>query len=252
MSKLWNTLTGEDRAERLVRLLTAWRLWLAAALVGALLGGAAFALFPPAYRAQAEVVVDHNIEDAWKFFPERQLFKFLGRESFKLESLAYADATLQQVLDAMPGTDIVTLRQETLKLGHPMDGVWHFWADDPDPQRAQTLASAWAAAFVQQAHNGVVIEQELEAKRAELNAIYTEAPDTDPLTLTPLLDEIDRLIEHSPGISPYLEISLSQDNALPVSSVVPQSVYLLSASLAAVLLAFIYGLFFNRPAQEAE
>lgn len=252
MSKFWDTLTGEDQAERLIQLLMAWRLWLAAALVGALLGWGAFSLFPPANRAQAEVVVDHNIEEAWKFFPERQLFKFLSRESFKLESLAYADATLQQVVNAVPGTDIVTLRQETLKLGHPMDGIWHFWADDPDPQRAQSLASTWAEAFVAQAHAGVVIEQELEAKRAELNAIYTEAPDTDPLTLTQLLDEIDRLIEHSPGISPYLEISLSQDQDLPITPTVPLSLYLLGVSMAAVLLAFIYGLFLNSPYQNAE
>lgn len=249
MNKFWNTMIREDQPECLIQLLLAWRLWLAAALVGALLGWAAFAIFPPTYRAQAEVVVDHNIEDAWKFFPERQLFKFLSRESFKLESLAYADDTLAQVTGTVEGADITQLRQGTLKLGHPMDGVWHFWAEAPDPQRAQVLASAWADAFVQQAHAGVVIEQELEAKRAELNAIYTEAPDTDPITLAPLLDEIDQLIEHSPGISPYLEISLNQEQALPVAPLVSQSVYLLGGSLAAVLLAFIYGLFFYRPDQ---
>jgi hypothetical protein len=243
MSKFWTFLTRQDDPDRLVRLLMAWRLWLAAALVGALLGWGAYALFPPPYRAQAEVVVDHNIEEAWKFFPERQLFKFLSRESFKLETIAYDDATLQQVADSVGDTNIAQLHQKTLKLGQPMDGVWHFWADDPDPQRAQKLAATWAAAFVSHVQDGVVIEQELEAKRAELNAIYTAAPDTDPLTLTPLLNEIDQLIEHSQGISPYLEVSLTQGKQIPVAPAVSLSLYLLGGSLTGALLVFAFGLF---------
>jgi len=252
MDKMQSFLTQEDEPDQLVRLLMAWRLWLAAALAGALLGWGVFALFPPPYRAQAEVVVDHNIEEAWKFFPERQLFKFLSRESFKLETVAYADVTLQQVAERVGGTGIAELRQQALKLGHPMDGVWHLWADDPDPQRAQSLVSAWAEVFVAQAHDGVVIEQALEAKRAELNAIYTEAPDTDPLTLTPLLNEIDQLIEHSQGISPYIEVSLAQAEELPVSSAVSLTVYLLGGSLAGVLLVFAVGLFFPHPNKTKE
>src|SRR5690242_17344370 len=49
----------------LVRLLKAWRFWSVGALVGALLGAAIYYMAPPPYRAQATVLVDFNLEQAW-------------------------------------------------------------------------------------------------------------------------------------------------------------------------------------------
>ena len=243
MKKIWSILTSPDQVDFLSEILHAWRLWLTAALIGALLGAAAYALFLPPYRAQATVLVDHNIEEAWKFFPERQLFKFLSRESFKLETLAFADHTLQPVADSVDGIDIFQLRHNTLHLSHPMDGVWHLWADSNNPEDALTLASTWADSFVANAQAAITIDQQLEAKRAELNTIYQQAPDTDPLTLTPLLDEIDSLIEQAEGLSPYLEVSLSQSEQLPVQPAVNRSAYLLGGSLCGVTLAALVSLF---------
>src|SRR6185436_917595 len=40
------------------------------------------------------------------------------------------------------------LRDKKLQLSQPAEGGWHFYADDPDPQVAASLASAWAEAFV--------------------------------------------------------------------------------------------------------
>lgn len=244
MKRLCSILTHPDQTDLATRMLQAWRFWLAAALFGALLGAAAFALFPPVYRARATVLVDHNIEEAWKFFPERQLFKFLSRESFKLETLAFADHTLQPVASSIDGMDILQLRQDVLHLSHPMDGVWHLWADDPDAQRARTLAGSWAASFVTNARSAIRVDQQLEAKRADLNTIYQETPNTDPLTLTPLLEEIDVLIEQAEGLSPYLEITLSQSEQLPVQTAVNRSVYLLGGSFAGVAVAALAGLLF--------
>src|SRR3989304_4393269 len=64
----------------IAQLLPAWRLWLLGALLGALVGWALFQIAPPAFRAQATVVVDNNLEEAWVYFPDRQLFQFLPRE----------------------------------------------------------------------------------------------------------------------------------------------------------------------------
>jgi capsular polysaccharide biosynthesis protein len=49
------------------------------------------------------------------------------------------------------------LRAAKLQLSQPAEAGWHFYADDPNPQIAANLASAWAEAFVQKA------EEEIQA-----------------------------------------------------------------------------------------
>jgi hypothetical protein len=249
MPKLIKTLTHPDSPERLTQLLFSWRLWLAGALLGALLGWAAYALFPPDYRAQAVVIFDQNLEEAWKWFPERELFQFAGREALKLEALAFSDEVLSAV-SAETGLPVETLRDEKLELAYPIDGVWYFYGRDADPARAEQIASAWVTAFVKVTQESIVIDQEMEALRAELNAIYTENPDTDPLELDDLLEEVRLLYEDNTGINPYLEIGLLNEEELEISFVVEPGLYILGGSLLGVLAAGFAGLFYIKPEEQ--
>ncbi len=142
MSQFLTPPTFED----IYRLLRAWRLWLLGALLGALLGMAVYALFPPEYRARATVMIDFNVEQSWAEIPDREVFYFLEREARKLVELAWADDTLQAVSDKI-GVDVPTLRARALTLSHPSDGGWHFYADSADAALAAKLASAWAESF---------------------------------------------------------------------------------------------------------
>jgi hypothetical protein len=144
------TLLAPPTFDDLYRLLRAWRLWLAGALFGGLLGMAVYALFPPEYRARATVMVDFNVEQSWTEIPDREVFYFLDREARKLAELAWADDTLQSVADRT-GVDVATLRAGALTLSQPSDGGWHFYADSADAGLAVKLAGAWAEAFTTKA-----------------------------------------------------------------------------------------------------
>ena len=141
----------------LIRLLKAWRFWVLGALMGALLGTALFYIAPPPYRVRATVNVDFNLEEAWPEEIDRRQFYYLERETRKLEEIAWSDDVMRTVADAS-GLDIVTLRDEVLSLSQPAEAGWHFYADDRDPARAETLASTWALAFTEQA-GGAMAEQ---------------------------------------------------------------------------------------------
>ena len=134
----------------LIRLLKAWRFWVLGALVGALLGTAVFYIAPPTYRARATVNVDFNLEEAWPEESDRQQFYYLERETRKLEEIVWSDEVLQVVANAN-NVDVSALRNETLSLSQPAEAGWHFYADDRDPARAETIASTWALTFTEQA-----------------------------------------------------------------------------------------------------
>src|SRR3990170_314677 len=106
--------------------LIAWWLWLLGAFVGALLAWLLFQIAPPAFRARATVVVDNNLEEAWVYFPDRQLFQFLARETEHLEELAWSDGVMQAVSAQVVGIPIQDLRGGILGLSQPADGGWHF------------------------------------------------------------------------------------------------------------------------------
>jgi len=218
----------------LSRLLQAWRLWLICAMAGALLAALAYAVFPPPYRAQATVVVDHNLEQAWPQETDRQLFYYLERETRKLEAVAWADATLEAV-SAQTGVPVADLRDGRLSLSQPKDGAWHFWADDPDPQRAAQLVSAWAEAFSRQVLRGVTVAVQLEATHLALQA--TPQPDSCPCEITALEAQIQVLESQSLGLNTYLQVSLSQAEDLPVSRSVGLGTYLFAGSASVVILA---------------
>jgi hypothetical protein len=52
-------------------------------------------------------------------------------------------------LSSQSGITIEELRNNKLQLSQPAEAGWHFYADDDDSQVAESLASAWANAFVQ-------------------------------------------------------------------------------------------------------
>jgi hypothetical protein len=216
-----------------------WRLWLLGALAGALLAWVVFFVGPPDYRARATVVVDHNLEEAWQYYPDRALFQFLQRETERLEQFAWSDAVLRQVAAQESDTSVAELRGDVLQLAHPSDGGWHLYADHRDSVIAQNLASAWAQAFVDAARAAISASPELQAARADLNAeLATSEP--DEARIEELLDEIAFLAEHTQGISMFVEISLSQVDDLPVERSVSQATYLFAGSLVGALAAATY------------
>ena len=133
-----------------VRLLKAWRFWSVGALMGALLGAAAYYIAPPPYRAHATVLVDFNLEQAWPQETDRQQFYYLERETRKLEEIAWSDMVLETVVETNRKVTLPELQNGKLSLSQPADGGWHFYADDKDPHQAAALASSWSRTFAEQ------------------------------------------------------------------------------------------------------
>lgn len=148
-------LFSPPSADDLIRLLKAWRFWSVGALIGALLGAGVYYIAPPPYRAHATVLVDFNLEQAWPEETDRQQFYYLERETRKLKEIAWSDMVLEMVAETTGTITTEELRNGTLSLSQPAEGGWHFYAEDQDPERASTLASTWAAVFVEQVRSQV-------------------------------------------------------------------------------------------------
>lgn len=238
-----NWLLGPGSPDVIIRLLQAWRLWIVGALTGALLAGLVYSISIPDYRARATVLVDNNLEQAWQDSPDRRVFTFLARETRKLEEIAWADVTLEKVEGQVGGTSVFELRSGKLFLSQPAEGGWHFWAQDPDPIRAESLATAWAQAFIDSAQQAVKVSSELEAARAALSAAFLEEPEPDPDTISALTEQIVIHAEQLAGISPYVELSLTQGTQLPVTRIPQQAVFLLIGSFLGALFFALFALF---------
>lgn len=191
----------------LIRLLKAWRFWSVGALIGALLGAAAYYLAPPPYRAHATVLVDFNLEQAWPEETDRQQFYYLERETRKLEEIAMSDAVLQPVADVNGMTSVQELREGKLSLGQPAEGGWHFYADDEDPERAAAIAASWSQTFVEQV-------------RAEMGT------------------------ENGPNA--FIEATQTQNAQSPRDRSIPLSTYLFIGALMFLALGSFFVLFFSR------
>jgi capsular polysaccharide biosynthesis protein len=198
-----NLLLSPPSIDDLVRLLKAWRFWILGALTGAVLGAALFFIAPPPYRARATVNVDFNLEEAWPQETDRQQFYYLERETRKLEEIAWSDAVMQSVADAT-GLDAATLRQKVLSLSQPAEAGWHFYADDHDPIRAESIASTWALAFTEQAQGKMAAQV---------------------------------------GLNSFIRLDATQVEDLPISRSVSQSAYLLSGSVGFLILGAFLILF---------
>lgn len=247
IKKSFSHLFRTDTVDQTIRILFSWRLYIVGAFFGALVGWAFYSFSPPDYRAQATVIIDHNIEEAWIYFPDRELFHFLERETQKLEAVAWADETLTLITQQLEGFTIEELRDGLLVLSYPGDGPWHFYGVHSDPQIAQALAAVWAEAFAIQAWNGIQIAPELEAARNELEDLLAANPEMSWGQVGPFWSKIDALHEKSMGISSYIEISLSEVKDLPVSRSVSSSFYLLGGSILGVFTILFAGLFFMTP-----
>jgi capsular polysaccharide biosynthesis protein len=142
-----NYIFSSPSLDDFIRLLKAWRFWMLGAILGAALGAAVYYVAPPSFRAKATVNVDFNLEQAWPQDTDRQQFYYLERESRKLEEIAWSDEVMEQ-LSSEFGFSVEELRGEKLQLSQPAEAGWHFYADDKNAQTADSLASAWAEAFV--------------------------------------------------------------------------------------------------------
>jgi hypothetical protein len=243
MKRIVNRFLYEDAHDSMVRVLQSWRLWFLGASLGALVAGGIYLLFPPDFRARAVVVIDHNLESVWEFAPS-QNFYFLGRESRKLEELAWSDRTLELVADEFEGVSVGDLRNEILNLSQPADGGWHLWADHEDKATAEEIAGTWARVFIEQIYLGMDTSLELELARMEVNELLLEYPGMNPDEVHDLIDQMSIQLDQTSGISPWLEVYLAQGTELLVSRKVLLAVYVLAGSvIGAVGLALITFLF---------
>jgi pimeloyl-ACP methyl ester carboxylesterase len=203
MSSLFSPPSSED----LIRLLKAWKFWVLGAAIGALIGAAVYYIFPPDYRARATVNVDFNLEQAWPQETDRQQFYYLERETRKLEDVAWSDEVLDQI-SSSGQVPVQELRGGKLQLSQPAEAGWHFYADDPDAERAQGLAAKWAMAFT---------------------------------------EKVQENVANSQGLNSFIQVDATQAKNLPVTRSVSLSVYLLSGAIAFLALSALGVLFFLKP-----
>lgn len=220
----------------LIQLLQAWRFWVLSGLVGALLGGLAYVVFPPDFRARSTVLVDFNMEQAWPVDSDRELFYYLEREARKLEEVAVSDGVLAAVADEVGGFTVNDLRSGVLELSEPADGGWHFYASDPSPARAERLASVWAETFVTQVRGGIETAIALDATRKALESNPADAE---------LLARITELESKSLGITPELQISPSQISNLNPQRRVSLATHIFVGAVASMTLGALGILFFG-------
>lgn len=200
-----NYLFSPPSLDDLIRLLKAWRFWVLGALAGALLGAALFYIVPPPYRARATVNVDFNLEEAWPEESDRQQFYYLERETRKLEEIAWSDVVMQTVANAS-GVEVSDLRGGVLSLSQPAEAGWHFYADDRDMEKAESLASTWALSFTEQA-------------RADMASQV--------------------------GLNSFIRVDAAQAEDLPVYRKVSLGTYLLSGSVGFLAVSALAILFFK-------
>ena len=229
-------LFASSSVDDLIELLQAWRFWLLSGLVGALIGGLVYLVFPPDFRARATVVVDFNMEQAWPVDSDRELFYYLEREARKLEDVARSDKTLGMVTNEVGDVTISELRDGILELSEPSDGGWHFYANASSPARAEQLASAWAEAFISEVQGGIQTAVALDAARKALEA----NPANDEL-----LSNVTELESKSLGITPELQISLMQASQLNPQRRVSLATYIFAGAVSLMALSAIVILFFG-------
>lgn len=235
-------LLASPTQEDFFRLLRAWRFWLLASLLGAVFGAGVYVIFPPDYRAQATVVVDFNLEESLTEGNDRDLFYYLERETRKLEEVAWADKTVDALAQAIDNITVAELRNERLHLSQPQDGGWHFYADDPDPARAEKIVSLWAESFNQQTQEGA-------ANALALNALKI-ALENNAIELAEAEEDIERLEAISLGISAYLQTSLSQSKSLPVVRKTSLGEYIFLGAMGMLFFAALAILFSGKVHEE--
>ena len=202
MSSLFSPPSLDD----LIRLLKAWKFWVLGAVLGALLGAAAYYIVPPTYRARATVNVDFNLEQAWPQETDRQQFYYLERESRKLEEIAWSDDVMQTLSTGLL-VPVEELRGGKLDLSQPAEAGWHFYAEDRDPERAEDLASTWALLFE---------------------------------------EKVREDISSAAGLNSFIEVDATQTEDIPLERSTSLSSYLLKGAILFLALGSIGFLFFSK------
>lgn len=251
MRNLSDRLLFQDSHDTLTRVLQSWRLWLVGALLGALVAAGVYALVPPDYRATAVVVVDQNLEEAWPVEPGQQ-FYFLGRETRKLEILAWSDETLQMVAEQVGDVTVEELRAGILTLSQPADGGWRFVAESESPERAEQIAAAWAEVFSQQVLDGIELSAELEQMRREVITRLLENPGMTTNDTKKMVELLFPEIAHAKGVSPFVTLSLAQTDNLTAERTVPASVSILVGSVIGACGLALFTLIFVKGSEEDE
>ena len=203
MTSLFSSPSIDD----LIRLLKAWKFWVLGAVVGALIGAAAFYIFPPAYQARATVNVDFNLEEAWPAETDRQQFYYLERETRKLQEIAWSDDVLQAVA-SNTSTSVDELRSGKLELSQPAEAGWHFYAQDQDRERARELAGAWAHVFE---------------------------------------EKVQENVADSHGLNSFIRVDATQAENLPVERSGSLSTYLMTGAILFLMFSAIGVLLFSKP-----
>jgi capsular polysaccharide biosynthesis protein len=203
---MMNFIFSSPSLDDLIRLLRAGRFWALSALIGALIGAAVYIITPPPYRARATVNVDFNLEEAFPTDNDRQYFYYLERETRKMIEIAWSDEVLSELLIFSAEElrfSVSQLRDEKLNLAQPMEAGWHFYADDKNPEVAETLASLWANEFVEK------VQAEIEAG----------------------------------NINEFVRLEVTQSDDLPMQRSIPLSSFLLAGSSVFLLLSVFFVLF---------
>jgi hypothetical protein len=229
-------LFAPSSTDDLIQLLQAWRFWLLAGVLGALLGGLAYVIFPSDYRARATVVVDFNMEQSWPVNEDRELFYYLEREARKLEEVAWSDNVLGTVANTVGDTTVKELRSGVLELSEPADGGWHFYANHLDPAQAEQLASIWAETFYTEVQSGIKTAVALDAARKALEVNPTEAE---------ILEFVAELESDALGITPELQISASQVSHLNPTRRIAIGTYFIAGAISLMSLSAFFILFFG-------
>lgn len=230
-------LFASSSTDDLIQLLQAWRFWLLGSLIGAILGGLTYAIFPPDFRARATVVVDFNMEQAWPVDSDRELFYYLEREARKLQEVAWSDEVLSAVANEAGDIGIEELRSSVLELSEPADGGWHFYANAHDPARAEQLASIWAETFTDKTLQGIENAVALDAARKTL--------ESDP-TNEALLSRISELETTTLGITPEIQVFLAQGKNLKAERRVGMGSYVFAGAVLLMVLSALIVLFFGK------
>lgn len=201
-----NFIFSSPSLDDLIRLLRAWRFWVLGALIGAVIGASVYYIAPPPYRARATVNVDFNLEEAFPTDNDRQYFYYLERETRKMIEIAWSDEVLSELLIFSAEElrfSVSQLRDEKLNLAQPMEAGWHFYADDKNPEVAETLASLWANEFVEK------VQAEIEAG----------------------------------NINEFVRLEVTQSDDLPMERSIPLSSFLLAGSSVFLLLSVFFLLY---------
>lgn len=243
MKKYLEEFRVVNKPERLIKILLNWKLWIVGAIVGALIGAGLYAFFPPKYRAQAVVIVDQNIEQAFQYVEDRELFTFMHRETNKLEKVAWSDDVLQLVEDGFGEVQQSKLKSSILGLTFGQDGAWYFYADHDDGETAQLIANLWVEAFIEKSMDAVEVSAELEIARDNLEDFLAENPDALRVEVDPYLGEIIMLQESVKGVSQYIDMALLESAAVPAERSIGQGTYILLMAVLIEMLLFLTLLF---------